>query len=43
MRMQKAEADKKTGRTLAERAGSLPFAALIDLTRVKLIALEQKT
>lgn len=38
-----ADADKKAGRTLAERAGSLPFVVLTDLTRVKLIALEQKT
>lgn len=38
-----ADADKKAGRSLAERAGSLPFASLIDLTTVKLVALEQKT
>lgn len=38
-----ADTNKKAGKTLAERAGSLPFVSLIDLTTVKLIALEQKT
>lgn len=41
--MQMEDADKKAGGSLAERAGTLPFASLTDLTTVKLIALEQKT